>query len=62
VSISASDFPHLFPVLRPSKNTIVIDEAHPAKLDFKVANQTGEGTLWKWIDGEIGDYMLTVNN
>ncbi|MDI6743064.1 MAG: CocE/NonD family hydrolase C-terminal non-catalytic domain-containing protein, partial [Smithella sp.] len=28
VSISASDFPHLFPILRPSTNTIVIDENH----------------------------------
>ena len=62
VSISASDFPHLFPVLRPSKNTIVIDEAHQAKLDFKVANKNGEGTLWKWIDGDVGDYLLTHKN
>ncbi len=62
LSISASDFPHLFPILRPSKNTIVIDETHQAKLDFKVANQTGEGTQWKWIDGNIGDYLMTHKN
>ena len=62
VSISGSDFPHLFPVLRPSKNTIVIDETHQAKLDFKAANKTGEGTQWKWIDGKIGDYILTEKN
>jgi predicted acyl esterase len=62
VSISASDFPHLFPILRPSANTIVIDETHQAKLDFKAANKTGEGTEWKWIDGDIGDYLLTHKN
>jgi uncharacterized protein len=62
VSISGSDFPHLFPVLRPSKNTIVIDETHQAKLDFKAANKTGEGTQWKWIDGNVGDYLLTHKN
>jgi hypothetical protein len=62
VSISGSDFPHLFPVLRPSANTIVIDEAHRARLDFTAANQIGEGTLWKWIDGNVGDYMLTHKN
>jgi len=62
VSISASDFPHLFPILRPSKNTLVIDETHNAKIDFKVANRTGEGTLWKWIDGNVGNYLLTQQN
>lgn len=62
LSISASDFPHLFPILRPSKNTIVIDETHRAKLDFKVANKTGEGTQWKWIEGNIGDYLMTHKN
>lgn len=62
VSLSASDFPHLFPVLRPSENTIIIDETHQAKLDFKIANSSGEGTLWKWIDGNIGDYILTHKN
>ncbi len=34
VSLSASDFPHLFPVFRPSENTIVIDENHKAGLTF----------------------------
>ena len=62
LSISASDFPHLFPILRPSKNTIVIDETHQAKLDFKVANQTGQGIQWKWIDGNVGDYLMTQKN
>ena len=62
LSISASDFPHLFPIMRPSKNTIVIDENHKAKLDFKAASKSGEGTLWKWVDGNIGDYMLTHKN
>lgn len=57
VSISASDFPHLFPVLRPSSNTIVLDEDHQARLDFKVVNQNGQGVTWKWID-DIGDYLL----
>jgi hypothetical protein len=62
VSISASDFPHLFPILRPSTNTIVLDENHQATLDFKVVNKNGEGTLWKWIDGNVGDYLLTHKN
>jgi predicted acyl esterase len=57
VSISGSDFPHLFPVFRPSINTLVLDEAHKAKIDFKAANKTGEGTCWKWIDN-ISDYLL----
>ena len=62
LTISGSDFPHLFPILRPSKNTIVIDETHQAKLDFKVANKTGEGTQWKWINGNVGDYLMTQKN
>jgi predicted acyl esterase len=62
LTISGSDFPHLFPILRPSKNTIVIDETHQAKLDFKVANKTGQGTQWKWIDGNVGDYLMTQKN
>lgn len=61
VSISASDVPHLFPVLRPSENTIVIDENHKAKLDFKVANKNGEGSAWKWID-DISSYLMTHKN
>lgn len=56
VSISASDFPHLFPVIRPSMNTIVMDETHKAKLDFKVANKNNEGTTWEWINN-ISDYL-----
>ncbi len=62
VSISASDVPHMFPVLRPSENTIVIDENHKAKIDFKVANKKGEGSLWKWIDQDIGTYLMTHKN
>jgi predicted acyl esterase len=62
LTISGSDFPHLFPILRPSKNTIVIDETHQAKLDFKVANKTGEGIQWKWINGNVGDYLMTQTN
>jgi len=40
----------------------VIDENHKAKLDFKAASKSGEGTLWKWVDGNVGDYMLTHKN
>jgi predicted acyl esterase len=61
VSISASDFPHLFPVLTPSKNIIVLDENHQARLDFKVVNKNNEGVTWKWID-DIGDHLLTEGN
>jgi len=61
VSISASDFPHLLPVLRPSKNTIVIDDTHKARLDFKVVNKTNEGVTWKWIDN-VDTYLKTHTN
>lgn len=50
VSISGSDYPHLLPILVPSKNTIVIDADHPARLDFQVVNKNDEDDTWKWID------------
>ncbi|MEI6127398.1 MAG: CocE/NonD family hydrolase C-terminal non-catalytic domain-containing protein, partial [Pseudomonadota bacterium] len=56
ISISASDFPHLLPVLRPSRTEIVIDEQHPAQLEFKEVNSDGEGVGWKWID-DINTYF-----
>jgi len=59
LSLSGSDFPHLFPVLRPSSNTLVIDENHKAKLDYKVVNKKDEGRTWKWIEQKIGDYLMT---
>ncbi|MBU0994834.1 MAG: CocE/NonD family hydrolase [Proteobacteria bacterium] len=62
ISISASDIPHLFPVVRPSKNTIVIDEDHMAKLDIKVTNTKEEGETWKWIDENISDYLINHRN
>ena len=55
ISISASDFPHLLPILRPSSNTIVIDEDHPAKVCFTCATQEGEGTTWKWVGSSLDD-------
>jgi len=58
ISISASDFPHLLPVLHPSKNIIVLDETHPALLDFKAVTGEDEGITWKWID-DINQYLLT---
>ena len=58
ISISASDFPHLFPVFTPSKNTIVIDKDHVAKLDFKVTNEKNEGETWKWIEEDVSDYLI----
>jgi uncharacterized protein len=56
VSISASDFPHLLPVLRPSTSRLVIDSAHPAQLDFSVVIDSGEGTEWKWIE-DVNAYL-----
>lgn len=61
VSVSASDFPHLLPVLRPSKNTIVIDDTHKARLDFKVVNKIDEGVDWKWVD-DVDNYLKTHKN
>jgi len=56
VTISASDFPHLLPILRPSRNSLVIDDDHLAKLDFKVVNRENEGKTWKWI-GDANGYL-----
>ncbi|MCX5902496.1 MAG: hypothetical protein NTV89_03290 [Proteobacteria bacterium] len=56
ISISASDFPHLLPVLRPSTSTLVIDAKHPAQLDFTVVTESGEGTEWKWIE-DVNRYL-----
>jgi len=60
VSISASDFPHLLPVLYPSTNTIVIDENHQAKIDFTTTNTNNEGSTWAWIGNneDANDYVL----
>lgn len=57
VSLSASDYPHLLPVLRPSRSAIVIDESHPAQLDFHVVNSRGEGSSWKWVD-DVSGFLL----
>jgi len=57
VSISASDFPHFLPTIVPSENTIVINEDHPAILDFTAANRTDEGKTWKWIDN-VNNYLM----
>ena len=64
VSISSSDFPHLLPVMVESDNTIVIDDTHPAALNFKTVNTDDEGVTWKWIEGEgkfddVTDYVLS---
>ncbi len=61
VSISASDIPHLFPVLRPSENTIVIDPSHKAKIEFHTVNNEQQGTTWKWVD-DISEYLMTHKN
>lgn len=58
VSISASDFPHLLPNLRPSTNTLVIDaNNHQARLDCTVVKNdpAAKGTTWDWIS----DIMAT---
>lgn len=62
LSLSGSDFPHLLPILRPSSNTIVIDEDHLAEINFTTTNTNDEGDKWKWI-GPAG-YKLdkTFNN
>lgn len=45
ISISASDFPHLFPVFRASTNTLVIDPDHQASLSYiRVISQ--DNTVW----------------
>jgi len=52
VSISASDFPHLLPNLRPSTNTLVIDaKNHQARLDCTVvkSDPAAKGKTWDWI-------------
>jgi predicted acyl esterase len=61
VSISASDFPHLLPVLRPSTSTLVIDRAHPAQLDFFVVSNSGEGSEWKWIE-DVNRYLTGASD
>jgi len=60
VSISASDFPHLLPILYSSNNTIVIDENHQAKIDFTTTNSNNEGSTWAWIGDtdDANDYVL----
>jgi predicted acyl esterase len=54
ISVSASDFPHLFPVFRPSDNTLVIDENHPARLDFTRVTGLGDAV---WVD-DADDYVM----
>ncbi len=60
VSISASDFPHLLPILYSSENTIVIDEKHQARIDFTTTNSGNEGLTWEWIGDtdDANDYLL----
>ncbi len=59
LTISGSDFPHLLPILIPSKNTILIDDDHLATLDFDVVNEHDEGITWKWVEGNMSKYLLT---
>lgn len=62
LSISASDVPHLLPILHPSRNTIVIDNQHPATLEFAQVTSDGD---WKWITpekGSIKEEFDSVNN
>lgn len=61
VSISASDFPHLLPIVQPSQNTIVIDETHPARLEFKAVKSSSEGANWKWVSN-ASTYLRTHTN
>jgi hypothetical protein len=61
VSLSASDFPHLLPVLQPSTNTIIIDENHQARVDFTTVNKANEGITWEWIgdNNDADAYLLS---
>ncbi|HPS56644.1 MAG TPA: CocE/NonD family hydrolase [Spirochaetota bacterium] len=61
VSISASDFPHMVPILRPSRNTIVIDAKHPATVKFTSTTRENEGTSWKWVGSseDTDDYLMS---
>ncbi|HOW82688.1 MAG TPA: CocE/NonD family hydrolase [Spirochaetota bacterium] len=61
VSLSASDFPHLLPIIQPSTNTIVIDADHEARIDFASVNTKNEGSTWKWIGktGDMDDYLMS---
>jgi predicted acyl esterase len=61
VSLSGSDFPHLLPVIHPSNNTIVIDSAHEARIDFTATNNQNEGSTWKWIGSnkDADKYLLS---
>jgi predicted acyl esterase len=56
IDLANSDFPHLLPILTPSNNTIVIDDAHEARIDYTTVNTNDEGKTWKWITkpGEKG--------
>jgi len=67
VTLTGSDWPHLMPILIGSRNTIVIDKNHEARLDFKTVNKKDEGRTWKWIgpasvsmdkDGFFSKYLL----
>ncbi|MBU0992161.1 MAG: CocE/NonD family hydrolase [Proteobacteria bacterium] len=67
MSISASDFPHLLPVMVPSENTIVIDKNHPAKIEFDQVNTDNEGETWKWVDDmpeyeNVSQYLTDHSN
>ena len=67
VSISASDFPHLLPIMVPSDNTIVIDDDHKASFEFTSVNKEDEGVTWKWIDDEgaydpLTNYLISHEN
>ncbi len=61
VSLSGSDFPHLLPIIQPSNNTIVIDDAHEARVDFTSPNTRNEGNTWKWIgdNKDADEYLLS---
>ncbi|OHD66493.1 MAG: hypothetical protein A2176_03890 [Spirochaetes bacterium RBG_13_51_14] len=61
VSLSASDFPHLLPVVQPSDNTIVIDERHSAQIEFTAANTDDEGDTWEWIgsNADADKYLMS---
>ena len=61
VSILNSDVPHILPILRPSENTLIIDQEHRPRLDFKTTVPGGEGVDWKWVRHTKGTIKQEYN-
>jgi len=67
ISISASDYPHLLPIMVPSENEIIIDEDHAATLEFTTVNTDDKGKTWEWVDdmegySDVDQYLMEHQN